>query len=270
MTQNPESAPIDTTFTEYTCPDPSLDKAILLCALTDQDKPHGKEWWSSKSKTEFERTLIICSIPLASVAVLFSAVGVVLFEGFPIQFIHDRYHPKYGGIQHNKLRTMIKGADKLEVQIPREVRANQVNDYRITRLGKFLRNLHLDELPQLFNALNNQHLALIGPRGLPKPDYDFFLLNQGNDTPSFGKHIEVLQQGLMYGVTGLSQVCDGRYVHPEVVCQMDLLYAKYASKRLDSIIYFITIPILGSLVYSVLRFYDRATKLLYDTRISPI
>jgi lipopolysaccharide/colanic/teichoic acid biosynthesis glycosyltransferase len=56
-----------------------------------------------------------------------------------------------------KLRTMTDGADRNNVHWTME------NDSRITRLGRILRKLHIDEIPQLFNICKGE-MSLIGPR----------------------------------------------------------------------------------------------------------
>jgi len=65
-----------------------------------------------------------------------------------------------GGEPYNiyKFRTMKNSAD-----MEKEALVTSLNDARITRLGKFLRKVHLDELPQVINVLKGE-MSWVGPR----------------------------------------------------------------------------------------------------------
>jgi lipopolysaccharide/colanic/teichoic acid biosynthesis glycosyltransferase len=70
------------------------------------------------------------------------------------------------------------------------------HDPRVTRLGRFLRKIHLDELPQLFNVLKGE-MALIGPR----PERPEIVAALAKQIPNYTDRLIVLP-----GVTGLAQI----------------------------------------------------------------
>ncbi len=90
-----------------------------------------------------------------------------------------------------KLRTMRADAESRTGPVWTEE-----NDPRITPLGRLLRKLHLDELPQLLNVLAGQ-MTLIGPR----PERPEFTQHLARSIPGYLDRIQVLP-----GITGLSQI----------------------------------------------------------------
>lgn len=90
-----------------------------------------------------------------------------------------------------KFRTMVVNAEKMEVGL-----FNFKNDPRVTKVGRFLRNTSIDELPQLFNILKGE-MSVVGPR--PCVEYelgDFETLNK-----KYKKRFQVKA-----GLTGWAQV----------------------------------------------------------------
>lgn len=112
-----------------------------------------------------------------------------------------------------KLRTMDKNTPAYELK-PRD------DDPRITRVGKFLRETGLDELPQLFNVLEGQ-MSLVGPR----PEIPFIVKN----------YTEEQRQRLKVkpGITGLWQI-SGKTKQPILEnLQYDFDYINNQSMLLD-------------------------------------
>lgn len=90
------------------------------------------------------------------------------------------------------------------------------NDPRVTRVGQFLRNTSLDELPQLFNVVRGD-MSLVGNR--PLPMYEAETLTTDDDVERFLAPA---------GITGLWQVTErgGRAVSQERRKQLDIEYAR--------------------------------------------
>ena len=96
--------------------------------------------------------LLILSAPLFLIIGLIIAIDT----GFPIFYKPLRAGYKNKPFHIYKFRTMVKDADKGDG-------TTALNDPRITKSGKILRKLKLDEIPQLINVLNST-MSFIGPR----------------------------------------------------------------------------------------------------------
>ncbi|MGB3759791.1 MAG: sugar transferase [Rivularia sp. (in: cyanobacteria)] len=126
-----------------------------------------------------------------------------------------------------KFRTMVTNADELQKQL--EARNENKDgilfkikdDPRITKVGKFLRQYSLDELPQLFNVVFGE-MSLVGPRPLPV-----------RDVQKFSSH-HFIRQEVLPGITGLWQI-SGRsdIIDFEKVIDLDKTYMENWSLSLD-------------------------------------
>ncbi len=108
------------------------------------------------------------------------------------------------------------------------------DDPRVTRLGKFLRKFHLDEIPQLINILRGE-MSLIGPR----PERPKIIDSFNGDIPNYTRRLRVKP-----GITGLAQV---RYRYDESLddvknkLRYDLLYIRKMCWTWDIRVIFLTI-----------------------------
>lgn len=134
-----------------------------------------------------------------------------------------------------KFRTMIVDAEKQIGPV-----LAQTNDTRITPLGKYLRTLRIDELPQLINVLKGD-MSLVGPR--PERPYFVRKFNEKND-------YYYLRHNVRAGITGYAQVY-GKYITDfESKLNFDLIYIKKQNFFLDLQILIQTIRILFDKVSS--------------------
>jgi exopolysaccharide biosynthesis polyprenyl glycosylphosphotransferase len=107
---------------------------------------------------------LVPALPLMAL----SALMVFLEDGAPVLFRQKRVGENGRLFEILKIRTMVKNAEQLEnVVQKRDVDGNLIHkakdDPRVTRVGRVLRRLSLDELPQLFNVLVGT-MSLVGPR----------------------------------------------------------------------------------------------------------
>jgi lipopolysaccharide/colanic/teichoic acid biosynthesis glycosyltransferase len=119
------------------------------------------------------------SAALAATAPLYPLVALAIFleDGGPIFFAHRR--ETVGGREFPclKFRSMRKGADLAKAELARKNQCDgpqffMKDDPRVTRVGRLLRKLQIDELPQFLNVLLG-HMSIVGPRPSPYRENQF-------------------------------------------------------------------------------------------------
>ena len=113
-------------------------------------------------------------------------------------------------------------------------RLASVNDTRITRVGRVIRNLHFDELPQLINVLKGE-MSMVGPR----PERREFIEEYAQIIPEFAERLKV--RG---GLTGYAQIYGKYNTEPEDKIKYDLIYIYHYSLHLDLRLLLLTVRIL--------------------------
>ncbi|GAI83543.1 unnamed protein product, partial [marine sediment metagenome] len=109
------------------------------------------------------------------------------------------------------------------------------NDPRMTKVGRFIRKLSFDELPQLFNVLSGD-MSLVGPRPLPVEDFE--KVKMGND---FWDAISDRSK-VQPGITGLWQISGRSDLSFNEMVLLDLYYVEHQSLLFDLEILFETLP----------------------------
>jgi len=175
---------------------------------------------NSKRVLDFFAALIglIPSLPVMAVA----AVLIWLDSGQPILYRQERVGEKGKPFVLNKLRTMKPDAE--EETGPVWAAAN--GDPRVTRVGRFLRNTRIDELPQLFNVLKGE-MSFVGPR----PERPGFVKTLQEKIPYYNERHSVKP-----GVTGWAQVKFGygsSVEEAEAKLRYELYYIKHMNLLLD-------------------------------------
>jgi lipopolysaccharide/colanic/teichoic acid biosynthesis glycosyltransferase len=152
---------------------------------------------------------------LASPAIAAAAVAIKLEDRGPVLYRQRRVGLDGQEFQLLKLRTMVVGAEHQGAGF-----AVNRGDPRITRVGRLLRRLSLDELPQLWNVVRGD-MSLVGPRPTLAYQVERY-------TPRQLRRLEVKP-----GLTGWAQV-HGRATLPwEERIELDVWYVEHRSAWLD-------------------------------------
>lgn len=171
--------------------------------------------------------LLILTLPV----MLLTAIAIVVESGFPIFYRQERVGLNGKVFNVIKFRSMRTDAEK-----DGRPRWAQVGDSRVTRVGKIIRKLRIDELPQLFSVFNGD-MSLVGPR----PERPFFVEKLTREIPFYA-----VRHSIKPGVTGWAQV---RYHYGASVedamekLQYDLYYVKNHSLFLDLKVLFGTVSV---------------------------
>ncbi len=183
-----------------------------------------------KSGFDYVFSLLMCVL-LSPILLIISLLVWLENKTEPIFYASIRIGKNGHPFLCYKFRTMIPEAEKqkkkLEKQNERKgsILFKMKNDPRITPLGKKLRELSLDELPQLFNILKGD-MSLIGPRPHLQEEVEKYGQND----------LRVLS--IKPGLTGFSQINGRSALSFEEEISYELFYLKNWSLLLDFIIFF--------------------------------
>ena len=152
---------------------------------------------------------------LASPLLAAAAAAIKLEDGGPILYRQRRVGRHGREFELLKLRTMVVGAEREGAGF-----AVNAGDPRITRVGRVLRRLSLDELPQLLNVIRGE-MSLIGPRPTLAYQVERY-------TPRQRRRLEVKP-----GITGWAQVHGRARLPWDERIELDVWYVENRSPWLD-------------------------------------
>ena len=169
--------------------------------------------------------MLVLSLPIllpAALAVAATSRGGVLYH-------QERVGKDGRPFQLWKLRTMRRGAEGQTGAV-----LSSPGDPRVTPMGRWLRALRIDEIPQLWNVLAGD-MSLVGPRP-ERPEF----------TRQFAESVSGyrLRLSARPGLTGLAQVSGDYSTEPEIKLRYDLAYLNNWSLGLDLAILLRTLPVI--------------------------
>jgi lipopolysaccharide/colanic/teichoic acid biosynthesis glycosyltransferase len=218
----PPPTPIDTAV-PHAAPDrepwPEID-CLASDTVIDLSADLG---WYAAAKTAFDYAVALALLPCALLLIALAAAAVKLTSPGPVFYTQTRVGLNGRKYRIIKIRTM-----RVNCEAVSGIQWSQKGDSRITRIGRFLRVTHIDELPQLFNVLLGQ-MSLVGPR----PERPEVIQAKGLNhlVPGYRHRLRVKP-----GVTGLAQCqlpADTDVTSVRYKVAYDLYYVENQSLLLD-------------------------------------
>ncbi len=180
----------------------------------------------------FKRILdIVCSLimlVLASPFMIIIALAIKLYDGGPVFYKQERLTLNGRHFKIIKFRSMRMDSEVNGAQLAKK------HDDRITPVGRVIRKLHLDELPQLFNILKGD-MSMVGPR----PERPEIAELYKETFPEFEYRLK-----MKAGLTGYAQVYGKYNTTPRDKVKLDLTYYEKYSIWLDIKLIMLTFKIL--------------------------
>jgi exopolysaccharide biosynthesis polyprenyl glycosylphosphotransferase len=171
-------------------------------------------------KRMFDAVGVVLAAPLLLPLAGLVALVVWIDTGRPILFVQDRVGLGGRPFRMVKFRTMVANAEHAGSAFA------EAGDPRITRVGRFLRQYRLDEIPQFWNVLVGD-MSIIGPR----PEQLSFAEQFDEEIPLYQ-----LRHNLRPGITGWAQVRQGYAadtIETRTKLRYDFYYVKHCSFALD-------------------------------------
>ena len=189
--------------------------------------------WKTFVDQSITAALMVIALPL----MLIVALAILVCDGHPVFFRQVRVGKNGRLFRIWKFRTMQRNAERQTGAV-----WSSVTDPRVTRLGRWLRCSHLDELPQFLNVLTGD-MNLVGPR----PERPEFVMQLASELPDYVKRSQVRP-----GITGLAQLHLGydqsvAGIPRKVAC--DLHYIRTASFLRDFTLLSSTLPHIARQLY---------------------
>ncbi len=185
--------------------------------------------WEKKIKRLMDIIISLVILLVTFPVTLLTSIAIKAESKGPVFYKQKR--SGMGGKEFSiiKFRSMKQDAEKLTGPV-----WSQKNDPRITRVGRFIRKVRIDEIPQMFNILKGE-MSLVGPR----PERPFFVEKLAEEIPLYKKRLKVRP-----GVTGWAQVkhkYDENIEDVKTKLRYDLFYIENMSLRMDLKIIFRTV-----------------------------
>lgn len=183
----------------------------------------------SASKVIVDKLLVLVMAPLALGVGALVALAIAVFDGAPIFYRQTRIGLNGKPFTCYKFRTMRVDADRilqdLLSQDPDRLREwdegwKMRRDPRVTRVGQFLRDTSLDELPQLLNVFRGD-MSLVGPRPVLREELE-----------RYGRYA-VIYRSVRPGLTGLWQISGQSRRNYRRRVALDVCYVRKATLATD-------------------------------------
>jgi Undecaprenyl-phosphate glucose phosphotransferase len=179
------------------------------------------------AKRAFDLVTASAALLVAAPFMAVIALLIVATDGLPLLYRQERMGLDGRRFPMLKFRTMRAGAETQSGAV-----WAKKNDPRTTGVGRWLRRLSLDELPQLFNVLRG-HMSMVGPR----PERPELIADFKTEVPGY-----MLRHSVKAGITGWAQVNGWRGdTSLERRIEHDLFYIENWSLGLDLKILFLTL-----------------------------
>ena len=182
-------------------------------------------------KRLFDLLLIVAFSPIIIPVMLLTAIIIKIESEGPVFFWQERVGVHGKVFNMLKFRSMTTDSEKAGSQFAKN------GDKRVTRFGRFIRKMRIDEIPQLWNIIQGE-MSLIGPR----PEQVKFVEEFEKAIPMYAsRHI------VRPGITGLAQVEQG-YVDDEEGTRTKLIYDLHYINKLS---FTMDMRIIGKTIYTM-------------------